>query len=233
MNSPKETFVIARCSGDGLFLRWIYERLLYVHGEDPCMDYMHTMKEFADSFHERFEPKRQNKGRSVMKLVRAFRAAGAAFALVLIGAVAHAVLPTPVAGPSLGDQNTNVFTIQQALTFMNQVGAGGITAPSANSQANCTAITNPMNTITSSVSTGSVCLPAATAGRIVWINNTTANGINVFGSNTPAVVGTQDTINTTTGSTANTAILPAASGGTKTAVCYAYALGAWTCSVNA
>ena len=59
-------------------------------------------------------------------------------------------------------------------------------------------------------STGSLCLPPAFAGRIVMIGNGTSNGLNLFGSNTPVLSGTQDTINGTTGSTANTTVLPSA-----------------------
>ena len=52
--------------------------------------------------------------------------------------------------------------------------------------------------------------PPAFAGRIVMIGNGTSNGLNLFGSNTPVLSGTQDTINGTTGSTANTTVLPSA-----------------------
>jgi hypothetical protein len=42
------------------------------------------------------------------------------------------------------------------------------------------------------------------------IRNGTSNGLNLFRSNTPVLSGTQDTINGTTGSTANTTALPSA-----------------------
>lgn len=169
-----------------------------------------------------------------MNLIRAFRALGAAFALVLLGAAAYAVLPTPgVQGPFLGDQFTNIFSLQQAVTFNNQNGfSAALGAPNANSQSTCTAITNPLNLVTTSVSTGSLCLPPAFAGRIVMIGNGTSNGLNLFGSNTPFTAGTADTINGSTGATANTTVLPSASStANKNAFCFAPANGAWNCNV--
>jgi len=172
-----------------------------------------------------------------MKLIRASRASaafGAAFALVLLGAVAHAVLPTPgVQGPFLGDQFTNIFTLQQAVTFNNQNGfSAALTANNANSQSTCTAITNPLNLVTTSVGTGSLCLPTAVAGRIVMIGNQTANGLNLFGANAPFTVGTADTINGSTGATANTTVLPSAGAtAAKNAFCFSPANGAWNCNV--
>lgn len=139
-----------------------------------------------------------------MNLAR-FRAAGAAFALVLLGAISQAALQLPgVQGPFLGDQNTNLFTVASAINQMNQAAAApAVAAPNGNSQATCTVITTPLVNVTSSVATGSLCLPTATQGTFVFISNTTGNTINVFGSNQPFVPGVQDTINTTAGSTAN------------------------------
>jgi hypothetical protein len=57
MTSRPETHEIARSSGDQAFLRWIYERLLYVHHEPERMDYMRTMREFAENFHLKFKPR--------------------------------------------------------------------------------------------------------------------------------------------------------------------------------
>lgn len=145
---------------------------------------------------------------------------------------AVAVIPLPgVQGPFLGDQNANMYNLVQAITLNNQLGfSSGINAANAASQANCVPITQPINQVNASVSTGSLCLPPAAPGRVVWISNTTANGLNLYGSNTPNVPGTQDTINGTTGSTANTTVLPAASAN-KTSICLANAVGAWNCSV--
>ncbi len=162
-----------------------------------------------------------------------FRAAGAAFALVLLGAIAQATLQLPgVQGPFLGDQNTNLFSVAQAINLNNQ-NAFSTVASTTSVQATCGVITNPLNLITTSVATGSICLPPATAGRLVFIANATANAVNLFGSNTPFVPGTQDTINGTTGSTANTAVLTTA-GATapKQAFCFAPANGVWNCNVG-
>jgi hypothetical protein len=143
-----------------------------------------------------------------MTMLSRFRAAGAAFALVILGALAHAALQLPgVQGPFLGDQNTNLFSVAQAINQMNQAAASqAVAAPNANSQATCTVITTPLVNVTSSVGTGSLCLPTATAGSFVFLSNTTGNTVNVFGSNQPFVPGVQDTINATAGSTANAVV---------------------------
>jgi hypothetical protein len=163
-----------------------------------------------------------------------FRAFGAAFALVLLGVFAHATLQLPgVQGPFLGDQNTNLYSVASAINNNNQNAfSAALTANNANSQSTCTTITNPLNLVTTSASTGSLCLPPATAGRIVMIGNGTSNGLNLFGSNTPFVPGTQDTINGTTGSTANTTVLPSASStANKNAFCFSPGNGLWNCNV--
>lgn len=168
-----------------------------------------------------------------MNLAR-FRAAGAAFALVLLGAMAQATLQIPgVQGPFLGDQNTNFFSVASAINNNNQNAfSAALAAPNANVQLTCTNITNPLNLVTSSVNTGSLCLPPATAGRIVMVGNGTSNGLNLFGSNTPFTPGTQDTINGTTGSTANTTVLPSASSTqNKNAFCFSPGNGLWNCNV--
>lgn len=166
--------------------------------------------------------------------IRAFRAIGAGFALVILGALAQAALLLPSTnGPGLGDVNVNPFTLAQAVNQMNQAAtSGAIAASVANTQATCTAITNPLNRVTTSVSTGSVCLPTAFAGQMLWISNATANGLNLFGANAPFVAGTADTINGATGSTANTTVLPAAgAAATKQAFCFSPANGAWNCNI--
>jgi hypothetical protein len=136
-------------------------------------------------------------------------------------------------GPSLGDFNVNVFTLAQAINLNNQNAvSSALTANNTASQATCTALVNPLNQITASAATGSVCLPPAFAGRIVLITNTTANALNLYGSNTPQTSGTQDTINGTTGSTANTTVLPTTSAN-KSTICFSPANGAWNCTVAA
>ena len=165
-----------------------------------------------------------------MKIFRASAAFGAAFALVLLGALAsRATLPLPgVQGPFLGDQSTNLFTVAQAINLNNQNGFATLAAPNANVQSTCTAITQPLNQVTSSTNTGSLCLPTAVAGRLIFLANGTGNGLNLFGSNQSFTVGTQDTINGTAGSTAYTSG-PAAN---KQTVCWAPANGVWFCFGN-
>lgn len=167
-----------------------------------------------------------------MTLLARLRAAGAAFALVLLGAVSYAALQLPgVQGPFLGDQNTNLYSVAQAINQNNQNAVSNLTSTTA-LQASCGVITNPLNVIITSVATGSICLPPATAGRIVFIANATANAANLFGSNTPFVPGTQDTINGVTGSTANTTtIVTAGAAATKQAFCFSPANGAWNCNI--
>lgn len=167
-----------------------------------------------------------------MKSIRSMLAGSVVLALLL--SPASAVIPLPgVNGPFLGDQSANIFTLTQALTLLNQLGVGSaLTSGPANVQATCLPLAQPLNQITVNASTGSVCLPTAVAGRVMWITNTTANQVNLFGANAPFVPGTQDTINGSTGSTANTTVLPAAAAN-KTAVCMSPANGAWNCTVAA
>lgn len=166
-------------------------------------------------------------------IIRACRAAGAAFALVLLGALAHGALVLPgVQGPFLGDQNTNLYSVAQAINLNNQNAVSSLTSTTS-VQATCAVITNPLNVIAASVATGSICLPPAIAGRIVMIANPTANAANLFGSNTPQTSGTQDTINGTTGSTANTTVLPTAGATTPVnAFCFSPKNGAWFCNIG-
>lgn len=167
-----------------------------------------------------------------MKSIRSMLAGSVV--LVLLLSPASAVIPLPgVTGPFLGDQNANIFTLTQALTLLNQLGVGSaLTSGAANVQATCLQLAQPLNQITTNASTGSVCLPTAVAGRVVWIVNVTANQVNLFGANAPFVPGVQDTINGTTGSTANTTVLPAAAAN-KTSVCISPANGVWNCAVAA
>lgn len=162
-----------------------------------------------------------------MTLLRAFRAMGAAFMLVLVGVVAHATLSIPaVNGPFLGDSNTNLFTIATAINNNNQMAfTPTATAGAAATQSTCFAITNPLSNITTGASNGSICLPTATAGRELFIANSTGQTLNIFGSNTPFTIGTQDTINGTTGSTSYSSLTSG-----KNAQCFTPANGAWFCA---
>jgi hypothetical protein len=119
----------------------------------------------------------------------------------MLGAVAYAVLPTPgVQGPFLGDQFTNVYSLQQAATFMNQMGFAS-PSNSSTTQVLCVPLTTPTNSVTPGAAGGSFCLPTAIAGRMVVVSNASATlAANIFGSNTPFVAGTQDNINGSPGS---------------------------------
>lgn len=155
-----------------------------------------------------------------------FRAAGAAFALVLLGIVAHAALQLPgVQGPFLGDYNTNLYSVASAINNNNQLAfTPAISASQTVAQANCTQLTTPLNDVTVSAATGYLCLPTATAGRVVWVANPTGQTVDLYGSATTFTPGTQDTINGTTGTTAYTAMTT-----TKNTMCFAPANGAWFC----
>lgn len=45
-----ETFYVAKQAGDAKFLRWLHDRLEFVHGENPDVDYMHRLRDFAAWF---------------------------------------------------------------------------------------------------------------------------------------------------------------------------------------
>lgn len=163
-----------------------------------------------------------------MKFIAGCRAFGAAFAFVLMGfAGAYATFTLPAqTGPSLGDFNVNPYTLANAINTNTQQASQTLALGPANTQSTCANVTAPMvNLSTSSIANGSVCLPPAFAGREVMINNPSGQTLNLFGSNTPAVVGTQDTINGTAGSTAYTST----TNGTNVQ-CFAPALGVWACN---
>lgn len=165
-----------------------------------------------------------------MKLIAAARAFGAALGFVLLGGLTvFAVLPAPtIQGPSLGDANTNIYSLQQAVTLNNQLGfSAAVTAGAANVQSTCTALVNPVNNVTSSVANGSLCLPTATGGRVVQIGNGSGQTLNIFGSNSPFTSGTADTINGTAGTSAYTSVTSG-----KNADCFAPANGVWFCTAG-
>lgn len=153
-----------------------------------------------------------------MKSLRSF---GAAFALVVLGFLAHAatvgVPPEPGFRPIDGSW---LIGLSSGQNFTTQTGI----VTGASGQANCTAIgANNMNAVTSSVSSGSICLPPAGSGRQIYIQNATGNSIQVFGSLTPAVSG-GDTLNGTAGSTG----LAVTAG--QNIDCFTATTGAWACT---
>jgi len=171
-----------------------------------------------------------------MKLLSLARAAGVAFALVLLGAVAQANLAghwngtTPsVQGPWLGDTNVNIYTLWTATT--NQTGRTywpALSVSQTAAQANCTQLNTGVSEVKTSAATGYVCLPTGNAGRVVMIGNASGQTIDIYGSASTAVSGTQDTINGTVGTTAYTGLTTG-----KSTVCFTANAGAWYCgSVN-
>jgi hypothetical protein len=166
------------------------------------------------------------------------RSIAAAVALVLVGVsialapaliirFAHATLSLPgVNGPFLGDQNTNLYSVANAINNFNQLAfTPAISASQTSGQANCTQLTTPLNDVTVSASTGYVCLPTALAGRVVWIANPSGQTIDIYSSVASFVPGTADTINTLAGTT----LYGGLTTGLKT-TCFVPANGAWFCS---
>jgi hypothetical protein len=165
------------------------------------------------------------------------RSIAAAVALVLVGVsialapaliirFAHATLSLPgVNGPFLGDQNTNLYSVANAINNFNQLAfTPAISASQTVGQANCTQLTTPLNDVTVSASTGYVCLPTATAGRVVYIFNPSGQTVDIYSSATSFVPGTADFINGTAGTTAYTKMISGLS-----VTCFAPANAVWAC----
>jgi hypothetical protein len=168
-----------------------------------------------------------------MKLIREIaRAFGAACSVVLLsGWFAFAVIQNSAPnGPFLGDGNVNLYSLLNAITQDNQMGFQSVSTVSQTlTQAACTQLntTFPMVNVISGASagTGSLCLPTATAGREFYIGNATGQTLDLFGSATTAVSGTQDTINGTAGTSAYTGLTNG-----KNSNCFAPAAGVWFCT---
>lgn len=164
-----------------------------------------------------------------MNLVRAFRAAGAAFALVVLGFFfAHATIPLPgTNGPSLGDATANIYSLVNAVTLNNQMGfSPGLSVSQTSGQANCTQLSgNPLQEVKTSAATGYICLPTAVAGREMMIANPTNQTIDIYSSATSFTAGTADTINGSAGTSAYTGLTTGLN-----AYCFVPANGAWYCA---
>jgi hypothetical protein len=151
--------------------------------------------------------------------------------LVLFGVgitlMAHATLSLPgVNGPFLGDQNTNLYSVANAINNFNQLAfTPAISASQTSGQANCTQLTTPLNDVTVSASTGYVCLPTATGGRVVWIYNISGQTIDIYSSAASFTPGTADTINNTAGTIPYTPLVT-----TAKVMCFSPANGVWACS---
>jgi hypothetical protein len=139
-------------------------------------------------------------------------------------------LPLPgTPGPSLGDFNTNLYTLTKGVEAGSTVGVGNALSVSQTSgQSNCTQLgtVNMVHNVATSAGTGYVCLPAAIPGFFKVVLNQTGQTIDIYGGASPNqyVPGTQDTINGTAGNTAF------ALGSHQQAVCIVGTGGAWNCS---
>jgi hypothetical protein len=168
-----------------------------------------------------------------MNSLRFARALGAAFALVLLGFVAHANVSslwggfTPsVTGPWLGDNAININTLWQAAS--QQIGVTywpGLSVSQTTTQAGCTQLNKGFSEVKTSASTGSVCLPTAIAGMDIMIGNASGQTIDIFSSVASYTVGTADTINGTAGTSAYTNLTTG-----KNVECFTPQNGAWYCS---
>jgi hypothetical protein len=171
--------------------------------------------------------------------MKGFRAFGAGFALVLLGFFAAQANVSPfwgggtvapgTPGPWLGDSTFNINNLFRAIAR----GDGRAYAPSlsvsqTSGQANCTQLNaDNLQQITTSASTGYVCLPSGGAGKEIVIYNGTTQSISIYANATNAVSGTTDTINGTVGSTAYTGLTTL-----KTTTCYTVNNGVWSCGTT-
>ena len=135
-------------------------------------------------------------------MLRTFRdmMAGAIVTFVAMFSVsAFAVLTLPAFnGPYLGDQNTNLYTIAQAVNQWNQQQATvNLTARAGGGQTLATQLGYGLNQV-ATVASGadSVQLPACNIGAAVYVTNDGANATTVFG-----LLGRSDTLNGTAGAT--------------------------------
>jgi hypothetical protein len=142
-------------------------------------------------------------------------------------------LPLPgIPGPSLGDFNTNLYTLTKGVEAGSTVAVGvALSVSQTSGQANCTQFgqVHMVHNIATSAGTGYVCLPPAIPGFFKVIQNNTTSAISIYGGGpgNQYVPGTQDTINGTTGSTAFTGL-----GSRQQAICIVGNGGAWNCSVG-
>ena len=148
-------------------------------------------------------------------------------AVFTLGIVWAAQQPLPgVNGPTLGDPLSNLYSLTQA--YVNLAGLGnhtGLSVSQTSAQANCTQLdNNALQNVSTSSSTGYVCLPTAYSGKVVMILNSTSSTIDIYSSAISFTPGTADTINTTAGTSAYTGLTTH-----KITICAAVANGAWGC----
>lgn len=142
-----------------------------------------------------------------MNLIRACRAFGAGFALVLLGFIAHAAVGTPPLGgigPALQDGQW-LLGLAGGTNYGYQ---SGITAHAGGTQAAATVL--PTNIALVEVDTvattgDSVALPQCIQGTWLFLRNAGAGTLDVYGNTiTNPLSATLDTINATAGTSAYT-----------------------------
>ena len=160
------------------------------------------------------------------KILSAVASLGVLLASLAVATAASLSLPA-VNGPYLGDQIDNLYGIYQAFIQTAGHGATSVTTISQTStQANCTQLgSNSLQQLKTSASTGYVCLPTALQGKVVMISNATGQSIDIYGSATEAVSGTEDYINGTIGTTAYTGLTSSEA----LTICMSPVNGFWYC----
>lgn len=48
MTKKPDTYYIATNAGDRAFLEWLADRLVMVYGESPNVDFVHTLRKYAE-----------------------------------------------------------------------------------------------------------------------------------------------------------------------------------------
>lgn len=160
-----------------------------------------------------------------MNMLRAFRAFGAAFALVTLGFFAHAVTGTPPSpGPNLID-GTWLNGVVGGQNFSYQ---SGVTAKASGTQTTCTQLTPgiylyQVDTVAST--NDSVCIPFAIAGTNMSIRNNGAQTLGIFAQiGTNIATATTDQINNTTNTSVYTLTAQ------NVAECFSAKNGSWSCA---
>jgi len=156
--------------------------------------------------------------------------AGAVLGSLLLASAAVWAVPTTlplpaIQGPYLGDFGNNLYAITQAYgQGQGHFVTSGLSVSQTNTQAACTNLSSGdiFQQITTSASTGSACLPAAAAGRMIFVLNATGQTVDLYGN---AAAG--DTINQVAGSTAYAGLTTG-----KLAICAAAVAGKWNCGTG-
>jgi hypothetical protein len=159
-----------------------------------------------------------------MKFLAGMRAMGAAFALVMIGALVHAGVGSP---PGTGFALIDGAWLNGLSGGTNYTYQSGITAHAGGGQTSAFQLPAGINMFeVDTVATGgdSIALPQCVAGTYLWLRNGTAStSMSVYGSPTVnSLTAANDTINGTAGSSAYTI------GGATNGVFFCAKNGAWS-----